>query len=146
MLYSASSKKLNCIILCLLVYCFHVHLCVSCTLCPWKPEDVKSSGNRVIDRLKPPGGCWKSKPGSLEEHPVFFSTQPSLQPSSTTTTSSEENFLHLFCVCVYVCVCVCVCVYACALQAWHLAAFPSDLSQWPMTFFLSFFSLSHLRI
>ena len=54
---------------CALVFCLHVYLC----------EGIRSPGTGIIDSYELPCGCWELKLGPLEEKPVLFTAEPSLQ-------------------------------------------------------------------
>ena len=56
-------------ILCALMLCLHVCLC----------EGGRSHGTELTDSCELPCGCWELNPGSVEEHSVLLSFEPSLQ-------------------------------------------------------------------
>ena len=62
-----------------LVFCLHMCLC----------EGARSSWTRVTNSCELPYGCWELNLGPLEEQPVLFLIELSLQPPGTV-------FLHFF--------------------------------------------------
>ena len=58
--------------------CFHL-----CTMC----ADVTSPGTEVTDGCEPPGGCWESNLGPLEEQSVLLTPEPSPVPASQAVLS-----------------------------------------------------------
>ena len=72
---------------------FYFNLCIGFFACMcvlhhvpvWghqNPEDgVRSSGTGAVDGCHPPCG-WELNPGLMEEQPVLFTAEPSLQPNA----------------------------------------------------------------
>jgi hypothetical protein len=44
----------------------------------------KRASDPITDGCEPPCGCWEVNSGPLEEQPVLLTTEPSLQPRSST--------------------------------------------------------------
>ena len=42
----------------------------------------KRAPDPITDGYKPPCGCWELNSGPLEEQPVLFTAEPSLQPNA----------------------------------------------------------------
>lgn len=54
--------------------CMNVYIPCAC-LVPGEGRD-----NRMKDGCDPPCWCWESNPGSLEEHQVLLTNEPTLYP------------------------------------------------------------------
>ena len=85
-IYSFLFYVCECLPACVYVYRMHAWYL-------WRSkEGVRFPGSEVIDGCEFPWGCWKPNPSPLPEHPMLWTTEPSLQaflPSSYTATGIQ---------------------------------------------------------
>lgn len=73
------------------VFCLYIRLCTTCRPGAQRPEDsVRPSRTGVIDNREPPCERWDSNLCPLEEQPVLFTTQSSLQPPYSTSSFYKQ--------------------------------------------------------
>lgn len=73
-----------------------MYVCTSllCVWSPQRPEDVLGTG--VTDWCELLCGCWESHPGSLEDQPMFFTTEPSHLQAEPTFPQTSKNLRFFF--------------------------------------------------
>jgi hypothetical protein len=67
-------------------------------------EDVRSSGTGIIDGCKLPGECWDLNLGTLEEHPVLLTTEPSFRSPLDLIFFLMNRIYFFFLMYLFVCV------------------------------------------
>lgn len=67
-----------------------------CIWCCWEPEEgVGSPQTRVNDSCEMSCRCWESNQGPPEEHPVFLTAEPLLQPGQLRFRSVLKTGAHI---------------------------------------------------
>lgn len=71
-------------------------MCIMCMQYPQSPEEgIRSSATGVIDCWQPSCGCWEFNSSPLQEEPVPFTAEPSLQlPGSLSGVILETIIKH----------------------------------------------------